>query len=1247
MATYTKKSNFADNFNYTEKTVAGFLSSNKIKLNVTSNDAGSSKNIVFAARSEQEVLAFIQAANASTTQTAPPVNSGLAIVGSGANKQVEVDLTKFSSLTSSTSINSLTASDSINASFWYAVKETNGTFTYAQSTLKIAGVNDAAVISGIKSAALVETDTVLTTSGKLNVVDPDANQAFFNPINSSGKYGTLDLRGSGAWTYSTNSANDQFVQGVNYQDNFIVSTIDGTQTTVTITITGTNDVPIFNTNVVGFKVDGQVTEDGTATTPTGSQTATGSVKATDLDGTSLTYTTDTPNGNYGYFSVNQNGNWKYVLNNYAAQSLGANDLVTETLNIKVTDAFGASIQQVVTVTVQGSNDAPIITSKTQPGYVTEDAPTKAGAPITATGQIMAKDVDASDVLDYSLNGPTGSVTSLDGDYGVLKIDASTGKWTYTLDKAKSQALALGETVVEKFTVVVADANGGSVKDEVRVQVAGTNDAPVIDVMNTSANRSLNLSDTDPSVTGTIVATDVDHGAVLQYAADNPRGQYGSLQIDRDSGAWTYTLDERANSLGANKSVNDTIAVVIRDDKGASVNTKVVITLSGTNHAPTITSGPQTVDLNEDSANNGMLMASGQFAAQDPDHQKLTFQAVADPSASYLGNVTFSGNQWKFVSFDAPGIQALAQGETLKQIWSVTATDGDLSSAPETLTVNIIGANDAPVFLENSSDFALEIDKTSSTASSGIIEVMDVDRHLNGTSDALSLRVQNSDGQYGKLVLDTNTITNGQGTFQWSYQLDEGFATSNAGMNLTAGKTYTDRFVVEMSDGITTINHEIMVTIHGTNDGPVVTQGSELQQMLDEDSTDPVFGQLVVQSDEGGVTYGVDPDAKGMYGSLSIDEHGRWTYILDNSLTQFLAEGEQIIDTATVILTDSVGLSSLADIEVTITGSNDGPVIDRVALAGETSVTVTASDVDSPNYYLGIADVDGLLTQLISTTPIDSGFEASYAPTQQDTLVAGQLLVVDNSDLSLAATADAGLYLGLGTGSGDTINAAEATSKVALYGFGGDDTLTGSKFADVLVGGEGNDKLSGGAGNDRLYGGAGADTLNGGLGKDVFVYTSATDSTKAAMDTIVGFGLLSSSTAASADKIDIYGNVLKVSATASAGVNGADVGVIKSHYIDANGLIKFGSTDNYTTSSTSVTASNWNDVVNYLNKNLTIAGSTVAFTGTSPGLNHTWVYTSDGSSTSNNDFIVDLVGVTADGVTTSSSNSTAAKLVAIA
>jgi Ca2+-binding RTX toxin-like protein len=70
-----------------------------------------------------------------------------------------------------------------------------------------------------------------------------------------------------------------------------------------------------------------------------------------------------------------------------------------------------------------------------------------------------------------------------------------------------------------------------------------------------------------------------------------------------------------------------------------------------------------------------------------------------------------------------------------------------------------------------------------------------------------------------------------------------------------------------------------------------------------------------------------------------------------------------------------------------------------------------------------------------------------------------------------------------------------TSPVLFTGDAGDNSVTGTEFADILSGGSGadifdgglgNDSISGDDGNDSLFGGGGSDTLNGGLGNDTLI-----------------------------------------------------------------------------------------------------------------------------------------------------------------
>ncbi len=98
------------------------------------------------------------------------------------------------------------------------------------------------------------------------------------------------------------------------------------------------------------------------------------------------------------------------------------------------------------------------------------------------------------------------------------------------------------------------------------------------------------------------------------------------------------------------------------------------------------------------------------------------------------------------------------------------------------------------------------------------------------------------------------------------------------------------------------------------------------------------------------------------------------------------------------------------------------------------------------------------------------------------------------------------------GSGDdTLNAALDTTGVGLFGFGGDDTITGGAGADFIDGGAGADTVFGGdgndtinfgsgddsgtgaAGDDSLDGGDGNDTITGGAGNDTLIGGSGDDS----------------------------------------------------------------------------------------------------------------------------------------------------------
>src|ERR1043166_5998339 len=95
----------------------------------------------------------------------------------------------------------------------------DGTLSASETfTISIHGVDDAAIISGTTTGAVIEIHGVVnatpgtqTTTGTLTDTDPDdpANTftAVSSPMKSDGGYGTFTMTASGKWTYTLDSSN--------------------------------------------------------------------------------------------------------------------------------------------------------------------------------------------------------------------------------------------------------------------------------------------------------------------------------------------------------------------------------------------------------------------------------------------------------------------------------------------------------------------------------------------------------------------------------------------------------------------------------------------------------------------------------------------------------------------------------------------------------------------------------------------------------------------------------------------------------------------------------------------------------------------------------------------------------------------------------------------------------------------------------------------------------------------------------
>ncbi len=118
--------------------------------------------------------------------------------------------------------------------------------------------------------------------------------------------------------------------------------------TTTVEIKGVNDIPV----ITSMTQTGAVTEDGTLV-------ASGQVTSTDVDNGATAAYSGNASSNYGSFVINATtGEWTYTLDNNVAQPLNADQTITETYTVTVTDDKGAKVTQDVSITITGANEAP-------------------------------------------------------------------------------------------------------------------------------------------------------------------------------------------------------------------------------------------------------------------------------------------------------------------------------------------------------------------------------------------------------------------------------------------------------------------------------------------------------------------------------------------------------------------------------------------------------------------------------------------------------------------------------------------------------------------------------------------------------------------------------------------------------------------------------------------------------------------------------------------------------------------------
>ena len=451
-------------------------------------------------------------------------------------------------------VQGLDAKSSIKETFTITVKDKHGEMTTVDVTVNVKGTDDTPELTLGKVLSVREGDADAVGDTAVGFDKDIADQGHLtysfgedadgNPITKvPTEYGTFTIDPkTGAYTFTLDNTSETVLKmaaGRLYETSIMVTVTDTSGLSATkelvVNIEGTNTAPVITSGEHGVIIanPAPLVEDG------GVSKVTGQVTAREYDEgdhvVAFKFVNDkgelvgSLTGKYGTISIDKDGNYTYTFNKGQAQHLGAGEMAAEHFNVVAVDTYGAqtTTPSDLQIQIQGTNDAPVITSPTPVLNLTELASGQAEITGTITFNDADKEADGTfyDTHTFSVR-PAGAAeaengAAAEGKYGTLTIDEH-GNYKYTLI---SDALGEGDKYTETFTATVDDGNGGKATQTITVNLTGTNDAPVI-----------TESHTDNGTTGSFIFTDAD------VKADGSFYDTHSFAISVDGKAHGVTLD---------------------------------------------------------------------------------------------------------------------------------------------------------------------------------------------------------------------------------------------------------------------------------------------------------------------------------------------------------------------------------------------------------------------------------------------------------------------------------------------------------------------------------------------------------------------------------------------------------------------------------------------------------------------------------------------------------------------------------
>ncbi len=416
---------------------------------------------------------------------------------------------------------------------------------------------------------------------------------------------------------------------------------------------------------------------------------------------------------------------------------------------------------------------------------------------------------------------------------------------------------------------------------------------------TTSPMTKSIAEDSGPTTVALTADDVDGDTLTWSIAGTPA--HGSASI---TGGSTLNYTPAANYHG-----QDVVGVTVSDGKGGTAATTVTLTITPVNDAPVAT--PRNTSTPQGVAKVITL------AGTDVENDSLSYAIATGPSH---GSVDLVGDQATYTP---------AGGYSGQDSFTFTVSDGTLTSAPATVSINVTTVNHAP------------------TATPQSVSTPE------DTATVVTLAGADQDG-------DTLTYALGTQPTHGSLSLVGNQATYTPAADYDG----PDSFTFTVNDGaLTSAPATVSITVEPANDAPAATA----QSVSTAEDTPTVITLAGSDVDGDELTFALADQPTHGTVSLSGDE-----------VTYTPAADYAGDDSFTFTVDDGTATSAPATVSIDVTPVNDEPTAtaQSVSTAEDTPTVITLTGAD--------VDIDDELTFALVDQPSHgsvslSGDEATYTP----------------------------------------------------------------------------------------------------------------------------------------------------------------------------------------------------------------------------------------------------------------------------